>query len=107
MSRDKFTIVLGYRGWYDIVERPGVAAAENELRAGITNTPPTEWPALDARDLVEFVLGQNIVCGEVNAAAHEFDHDEILLAVEGCRLGQKREMLTKLFHMLSSTYIWL
>ena len=61
---------------------------------------PCEWELSLVPDIVSLVVQRNLVRKQGNAAAHEFEDQDILLAIEAEPEGIKRTLLTKLYNYI-------
>ena len=87
-----------YKDWGDMVGKVGAEQAKSEVIRTLEENLPCEWQSSSIPDIVSLVVQRNSVREQGNIAAHEFEDEDILQAIEAVPEGTKRTNLTKLYN---------
>ena len=99
-ARDCFALDCKYKDWGDMVDKIGTEQARSEVLRTLEESPPCDWEPSLVPDIVSLVIQKGGVRAQGNAAAHDFEDNDILQAVEAMPEGRKRSLLTKLYHYI-------
>jgi len=81
-----------------MIGKIGVEDAKSEVLRTLEENLPREWELSLVPDIVSLVVQRNKVREQGNAAAHDFEDEEILIAIEAVPEGTKRTILMKLYY---------